>query len=404
MKITIIGLGYVGITSAACFLKLGHEVIGIEKNSSKINALLQDDIPITEPDISSLICDNKEFIRYKSSIDEDINNSDIVFICVGTPTDSDNTTDLSAIYSVFEELSHVVVSNLPIVIRSTVPIGTTTILSNMYDDLNLIFHPEFLREGSAVTDFFNPPKIVIGSQLPNNIDVFSELYNGIKAETFMVDYETAESIKYTDNIWHALKISFTNEISKCLSKKGACPHQVMKIFCTDKILNLSSYYMKPGFAYGGSCLEKDLSSFRNQFNSTNTPLLNSISVSNKALIDEFCNSIRNVGDVFVVDGITFKEFVDDLRRSPFVSICNFLLNNNKKVFVFDSNLNTVFGESKEILEELLTSENFYLNVDEINVDVHCIIKCHKNSHINYEIPYKKSYELFVGGNVAKNFL
>jgi GDP-mannose 6-dehydrogenase len=408
MKVSVVGLGYVGITTASCFLSMGFKITGIEKNDLKLKSLESDNIPITEPKVSELITYHKSNIDYKNIIDESINESDCVFVCVGTPTKENNETDLRAIFSVFTELDNCINNSIPIIIRSTVPIGTCNKLLSKHPKLNIIFHPEFLREGTAVDDFFNPPKIVYGSlKKSKEIDeLFKKLYKDFQAPFFQVSHETAESVKYANNIFHALKITFTNEISKCVVNEGANPNDVMEIFCSDKTLNLSPYYLKPGFAYGGSCLEKDLLSFKNQFSNQSLPLLDAITISNESTIKVFFKKIEPLSNTFIFDGLTFKEDVDDLRRSPYVTLCNYLLKNDNIVYVYDKNLLSVFGESKKILESLIENNNFFLNHEETitNASNGVVIRCHKNTHINSSIKCKYEFELFIGGDVKNIYL
>lgn len=410
MKIWIIGLGYVGITSAACLAKLGHNIIGVETNSSKVKALKTGKNSIVEPGIDDLLLDYSFNIDFKTCIDSGINNADIVLVAVGTPTREDGKTDLSFVNKVFDELNKYDI-NCPVLLRSTSPVGTTRDLSKTNKSVNIVFHPEFLREGTAIDDFFNPPKIVFGidKQLFNekNKDRLRNLYQDFSAEVFFVNWETSESVKYADNIFHALKVSFTNEIGRSVSTKGADPNEVMKIFCADKQLNISSYYLKPGFAYGGSCLEKDLSSFRTQFKNTKLPILDAISVSNEEVIHSFFKKVINKSDIFLIDGLTFKEDIDDLRRSPFVKLALYLLGERKYVYAYDTNIEEVYGESKAIRDDLLSYELFHLNNHEILENINSdalILKSHKKSHIlNFNDKNITTISLFPNENISEIF-
>lgn len=403
MKVAIIGLGYVGITSAACFAELGHAILGIEKNKSKINSLNNGHAGIIEPRIEELLSSSSNKIEVVDVIDGRINSADIIMIAVGTPTGETGTTDLTALNSVFRELSKYKPDS-PILIRSTCPIGTTRRMSKVYGMENLIFHPEFLREGTAVSDFFSPPKVVFGATDVSHKESLLALYNGIEAETHFVDWETAESVKYADNIFHALKVTFTNEVSMSVSKKGANPNKVMEIFCSDRQLNLSPYYMKPGFAYGGSCLEKDLSSFRTQFSSLSLPLLDAITTSNLSQINNLYNKIRDKGNLFVFNGLTFKENIDDLRRSPFVYLCKLLLKDGKKVYAYDSNILNVFGESLEVKTSLVEFENFFLNQNEGIGICDVYVNCHKTNHLNSPVTFEEKIDLYPNPNIEELYL
>ena len=408
MKVWIIGLGYVGITTAACLAKLGHHITGVEKNPSKVEALKAGKNSIVEPGIDELLSNHADRIDYKTTINDDITSADIILVAVGTPTNEDGTTDLSFVSQVFDELGQYDV-NCPVLLRSTSPIGTARKLSKKHASLEITFHPEFLREGTAVDDFFNPPKIVFGV----NEKTFHEkykasllnLYHDISAEVFFVNWETSESIKYADNIFHALKVSFANEIGRSVSTKGADPNEVMRIFCSDRQLNISPYYLKPGFAYGGSCLEKDLSSFRTQFNDIKLPIFEAISQSNEETIDTLFKKIIDKSDIFVIDGLTFKEDIDDLRRSPFVTLALRLLRKGKYVYAYDRNIEEVFGESKAIKDELLSYESFFLNEKDIIEDIRAdalFVKIQKKSHIiNFDANNIKTISLFPNQNISE---
>lgn len=403
MRIGIIGLGYVGITSLAAFARNRHSVVGYEVNQTKLELLEAGSTPISEPSVSDILRVNKDKISYRGDIDGSVNDLDCVLVCVGTPTDGNGITDLSAINAVVRELSCVCTSGVPIFIRSTCPIGTTRSLGTAYPSLNLSFHPEFLREGTAIDDFFNPPKIVLGIVDSGNLEaenILKGLYSGIEAERFLVSYEAAESVKYVDNMFHALKVVFTNEVSKVIANKNADPSVVMNIFRSDKQLNISGAYLTPGFAYGGSCLEKDLYSFRRQGKAHNLPLLNAITTSNEAAIQDFYEKITATGAIFILNGLSFKDATDDLRRSPFVTLAKKLLADGHDVICFDSNLTTCFGESLSILNELHQFERFSLNQGTApsNTDS-VLIRCHERSHYELDIKFKASYDLFFGGDI-----
>lgn len=407
MKLAIVGLGYVGITTAAAFSKLGHTIIGYENNIKKLATLTSGELPITEPEVGDILIENRERIYYREKIESNINEADLVFVSVGTPTSEAGETDLTALNGVMEELSRFGEIDLPIVIRSTIPIGLSRQYAVRYPNLNILFHPEFLREGTAVQDFFNPPKIVFGAgvqsdnQLRNLVDT---LYEGFDCPKFFVSYEAAESVKYADNIFHALKVAFTNEISKVVASKGADPREVMRIFRSDEQLNISPAYLKPGFAYGGSCLEKDLASFRTQAQNLNIPLLLSVTESNETIVNEFVGRIARQSDTFILNGLTFKEKVDDLRRSPFVSIAMRLLDLGNEVYAYDDNLETTFGESRQIFDRLLANPRFHINeACPAPSGNPIVVYCHRNRH-EYLVPsFVADYELFAGGDAGRNF-
>ena len=403
MKLGIVGLGYVGITSMAAFARDGHKLIGYEANQEKLDTLNAGAVPISEPKVGELIEQNFSQIEFRNKIDESVNTLDCLMICVGTPTDEFGKSDLSALKKVINELNKVSKCGIPIFIRSTIPIGTTSKLQNNYPQLNLNFHPEFLREGTAIADFFDPPKIILGIHKHGNSiaeKVFNELYAGFHSSKVKVSFEIAEAVKYVDNSFHALKVVFTNEVSKVIAKNNANPVEVMEIFRSDKRLNISEAYLKPGFAYGGSCLEKDLLSFCSQNKDQALPLLEAISVSNELVIDDFYKKVTKLGSSFIFNGLAFKENTDDLRRSPFVTLVIKLLNDGHNIFSFDENLTVCFGESLNILNKLLEYPNFHLNSTPDLYDQNSIlIRCHQKSHQYLPKSFSTSFDLFFGGNI-----
>ena len=400
MKIGVLGLGYVGITTTACFAKLGHEVVGIEINTDKLSLLRDGETTIVEPGISELLNNHSNRISYFSELVVD--NLECLFVCVGTPTGRDGRSDLSALHRCIGDLSNSEIS-CPIVIRSTIPIGTCETLSSMYPSLKFIFHPEFLREGSAVKDFFQPPMIVYGTDDANSEYCLDQLYKDFDVSKFVVGYGEAESVKYTSNIFHALKIVFTNEIAKSLTQHAVNPNTVMQIFMADKQLNVSNAYLKPGFAYGGSCLEKDLQSFISQNQNLTLPLLGAISVSNETLIQDFYLKIHEKSEVFILNGLTFKEGIDDLRRSPYVTLAIKLLEEGKSVHAYDDNLNKLFGENLDILKSLLSYRNFTANSLSNFVPEATVLFCHSKRHSILPAEYKEEYKLFPNDNIIANF-
>ena len=405
MKIAIIGLGYVGITSAAGLLDLGHQIVGYEKNLAKVETLKNGLFPIIEPEISDLFKEHCDRFAVLSALDLTLNTCDCIMVAVGTPTSETGQTSLTAMDSVIDCLADIVSTDVPIVLRSTIPIGTSRSYGEKYPGLNIVFHPEFLREGSAIKDFFNPPKIVFGvdGDVAEDVtEILSAIYPEFSSPEFYVTYESAESVKYADNIFHALKVAFTNEIVKAVTKKGADPIDVMSIFRSDRQLNISPVYLKPGFAYGGSCLEKDLYSFRYQNSDCKLPLLDSITTSNEDIIAEFYQKIKGLADTFVINGLTFKEGIDDLRRSPFVALTRMILQQGSRVHAYDDHLENVFGESLDILTELQDFPNFSLN-DKISMsaDDVLVIYSHKEKHSELDEMYLSDFDLFVGGEIAK---
>ncbi|OAH06917.1 GDP-mannose 6-dehydrogenase [Rhodobacteraceae bacterium SB2] len=399
MNIGIIGLGYVGITTAACLSKLGHTIYGYEVNAPKCDALARGENVIVEPGVTELLIENSNSINFKFALGEE--NLDVIFVCVGTPTNENGETDLSFLHKSLEELAHSNI-NVPIVLRSTIPIGTCSEMKQRYKNLDIYFHPEFLREGTAVKDFFNPPVIVVGVDGINSevrAKIILQIYQDFVCEKFVVSTATAESIKYASNTFHALKVCFANEVSKGVSKFGVNPNEVLRIFRADSQLNISEAYLKPGFAYGGSCLEKDLTSFVSQCRSAELPLLKAISVSNDTIIEEFYYKVTNLGEKFIVNGLSFKENIDDLRKSPFVTLVKKLLSDKKYVYAYDDNLENIYGENRTILDHLNKHPNFQLNRTFPSKEKPITIYCHNKRHNLTPENLDPDYCLFPSENI-----
>lgn len=356
MKISIFGLGYVGAVSAGCLAKDGHQVIGVDPNQTKVDLINKGTTPIIENDIGEIIAANVESGRLRATTDvrDTVLNSEISLICVGTPSQLNGNLDLSYVRRVCEEIGaalkdknefHVVVGRstmLPGSMRSVV-IPTLEAYSGKKAgvDFGVCINPEFLREGTAVYDYFNPPKTVIGESDSRAGDLLLELYKNMNAPMIRTDIETAEMVKYTDNNWHALKVVFANEIGNISKALGIDGHKVMEIFCKDTKLNLSSYYMKPGFAFGGSCLPKDVRAltYKGKSLDLELPVLNAIMPSNQHQIEKAIEMItgknnRKVG----ILGFAFKAGTDDLRESPIVDVIEYLIGKGYELKLFDKNV------------------------------------------------------------------
>ena len=357
MKISIFGLGYVGAVSAGCLAKDGHQVIGVDPNQTKVDLINSGTSPIIENDLGEIIADNVENGRLRATTDvrDTVLNSEISLICVGTPSQLNGNLDLSYVRRVCEEIGtvledkndfHVVVGRstmLPGSMRSVV-IPTLEAYSGKKAgvDFGVCNNPEFLREGTAVYDYFNPPKTVIGESDTHAGDLLLELYKNMNAPLIRTDIETAEMVKYTDNNWHALKVVFANEIGNISKALGIDGHKVMEIFCKDTKLNLSPYYMKPGFAFGGSCLPKDVRAltYKGKSLDLELPVLNAIMPSNQRQIEKAIEMItgknhRKVG----ILGFAFKAGTDDLRESPIVDVIEYLIGRGYELKLYDKNVN-----------------------------------------------------------------
>lgn len=369
MKISIFGLGYVGAVSAACFAKEGHLVVGVDSAQTKVDLINRGLTPIIEKDVAELIEAATAQGQLRATIDarDAVLNSEISLICVGTPSQLNGSLDLRYVRRVCEEIGlalkektsfHVVVN------RSTVLPGTMNeaVIPTLEEksskragvDFGACVNPEFLREGTAVHDFHNPPKTVIGATDPRSESMVAELYARLDVPLIRTDIRTAEMVKYTDNVWHALKIGFANEIGNLCKAQGIDSHRVMEVFCADTKLNLSSYYLKPGFAFGGSCLPKDVRAltYRAKRLDVEVPILNAILPSNDKQVERGLAMILSKGHRRVgVLGYSFKAGTDDLRESPMVEIVERLLGKGYDLRLYDRNVNlaALTGANRDFL-------------------------------------------------------
>lgn len=357
MKISIFGLGYVGAVSAGCLAADGHEVIGVDPNRTKVDLINQGTTPIIEKDIGEMIAATVKsgHLRATADVRDAVFGSDMSLICVGTPSQLNGNLDLSHVRKVCQEIGaaiaekdtfHVVVARstmLPGSMRSLV-IPTLEAASGKVAgvDFGVCNNPEFLREGTAVYDYYNPPKTVIGESDEKAGALLVQLYEKMDAPLVRTDVETAEMVKYTDNTWHAVKVAFANEIGNICKAVGIDGHKVMEIFCQDTKLNLSPYYMKPGFAFGGSCLPKDVRAltYKARTLDLDLPLLNSILPSNQKQVEKGVKMIVDKGARKVgILGFSFKAGTDDLRESPLVDVIEYLLGKGYELKLYDKNVN-----------------------------------------------------------------
>ena len=373
MKISIMGMGYVGVVSAACLVRDGHHVMGIDPVQSKIDDLAQGRAPIKEPAVSELLAAGYEAGRLSASTDpaDGIKNVDMVWVCVGTPSSIEEGIDLSHVEAVMKQIGSEMEntgSRPLIVLRSTVLPGTMANLviptlektSGLKSglDFNAVFHPEFLRESTAVDDFDGPPKIVVGEAVPGAGDRLMKLYEPFDAPKYRVSLGEAEMVKYCDNLFHALKVTFANEVGAIAHSAGIDARRVAEVFCSDTKLNISPHYLRPGFAYGGSCLPKDLRAILRYatIQSIPTPMLQGILESNKAQVEAFVARVcackhRTVGLV----GLAFKSNTDDMRESPYVEVAKRLIGEGVKLRIFDPavHVDNLIGANKVMVEAAL---------------------------------------------------
>ena len=356
--ITIIGLGYVGCVVSACLSKLGYKIIGVDKDSSKVDKINKGVPTIVEDSISEMIKIgvNENSISAVSNIFESISSSSCTFLCVNTPNKETGELNHEFLFEAARELAQQLKINSSyhlVVIRSTVSPGTGNLVERIIEkesglkphkDFDVISNPEFLREGSAVKDFYDPGMTVLGiteNLNPIGLKYIEDIYSQINAPIIRTQREVGESIKYVSNSWHAVKISFANEIAKIFSKLGVDPHELMNLFCQDNKLNISEKYLKPGFAYGGSCLPKDTLGLLSlgKINNIKTPLLQGTIDCNNDVIDNAIQLIesQNISQIAFF-GLSFKENTDDLRGSTLVRLANFLIAKKFDVSFFDKNV------------------------------------------------------------------
>ncbi|UZS00189.1 UDP-glucose dehydrogenase family protein [Chondrinema litorale] len=368
MKISIFGLGYVGAVSCACFAKEGHQIIGVDVNEHKVDLINKGKSPIVEKDLDEFIAEGnkKSLLKATTDVDYAINNSEISIICVGTPSQINGNIDLSYIYKVCVQIGEALKTKNEyhtIVIRSTVVPGTVKQCIDIIEDnsgkkhiesFGLGSNPEFLREGTAIYDFWNPPYTIIGIESEKSKNMLKELYKSINAPLYTLKPEESEMIKYANNNFHAVKITFANEIGNICKELGVDGHVVMDIVAKDKKLNLSNYYMKPGFAFGGSCLPKDVRglNYRAKILDVKTPLLNSLIDSNEIQIQRGLQLIYNTGKRKIgILGFAFKAGTDDLRESPMITLIETLIGKGFNVSLYDANvlLSKLMGKNKDFI-------------------------------------------------------
>ncbi len=369
MRLSIFGLGYVGAVSAGCLANDNHDVLGVDPNSTKVDLINRGLPPIIEKDIGDMIASSVAAgrLRATTNVVEATNATDVSLICVGTPSQLNGNLDLSYVRRVCEEIGaalkekrgfHVVVARstmLPGTMRNIViPALEAASGKRAGIDFGVCNNPEFLREGTAVYDYCNPPKTVIGESDTRAGDVLVQLYEKMAAPLIRTDIETAEMVKYTDNTWHALKVAFANEIGNLSKALGIDGHRVMEIFCQDTKLNLSPYYMKPGFAFGGSCLPKDVRALAYKARSLDLdlPVLNAILPSNQRQVEKGIKMIVDKGRRKVgILGFSFKAGTDDLRESPLVEVIEHLIGKGYELRLYDRNVNlaALTGANKDYI-------------------------------------------------------
>lgn len=378
MNVTVFGLGYVGTVTATCLAARGHRVVGVDVNLDKVDAVNSGRSPVVESGLNELLAGavNSGALAATASVSDGLEASDLSIVCVGTPSAPNGSTDLSYVRRVIGEIGAVLAgSDRPhtVVVRSTVPPGTVDgVVAPLLEaasgrvvgtDLHVAMCPEFLREGSSVADFFAPPFLVIGGSEPA-VDAVAGLFEFVDCSVEVVPIRAAESIKYACNAFHALKVSFANELSRLYRMLDVDSRRVMEVFVQDRQLNISPAYLRPGFAFGGSCLPKDLRSllYLGRMHSVDLPLLQASLTSNDILVREVADRI-----LFAIDsaggtnrrvallGLSFKQNTDDLRESPNVTLAEILIGKGLEVSVHDPlvNLAKLTGTNLSYIRERL---------------------------------------------------
>ncbi|MBB2495644.1 GDP-mannose 6-dehydrogenase [Aquipseudomonas ullengensis] len=383
MRISIFGLGYVGAVCAGCLSARGHEVVGVDISAQKIDLINQGKSPIVEPGLEALLQQGLSNGRLRGTTDvaAAVRDTEVSFICVGTPSKKNGDLELDYIEGVCREIGFALrdkAGRHTVVVRSTVLPGTAqnVVLPILEDcsgkkagvDFGLAVNPEFLRESTAIKDYDFPPMTVIGEFDTASGDLLASIYEELDAPIIRKTIEVAEMIKYTCNVWHAAKVTFANEIGNIAKAVGVDGREVMDVICQDHKLNLSKYYMKPGFAFGGSCLPKDVRALNYRASSldVDTPLIGSLMRSNTAQVQNAFDMIAGYDKRKVaLLGLSFKAGTDDLRESPLVELAEMLIGKGFDLSIFDSNVEyaRVYGANKDYIESKIPHVSSLLNSD-----------------------------------------
>jgi GDP-mannose 6-dehydrogenase len=371
--IAVVGLGYVGAVTAACLAELGHTVVGVDVDRQKVDEIEAGRSPIIEPRLDELVAEGRKSGRLQVTTDlaSALHACNVVMVCVGTPARSDGTVNLEHVERVSAEIGRDLAHTnkfVAVIFRSTVPPGTVdgqlrSVLERESSlradhDFGVAMAPEFLREGSGVADFFEPPFIVAGVRDDRTLAIITDLFAGLERQTQALSIEQAESLKYACNAFHALKITFANEVGRLLGAVGVDARDVMRVFCEDERLNISTAYLRPGFAFGGSCLPKDMRALMHlaRVHDVETPVLAGILRSNESHLRL---AVRRVLDAEARDvallGLSFKPETDDLRESPYVELAETLVGKGVRLRIYDPIVNPerLIGANRRYIESHL---------------------------------------------------
>ena len=387
MRVSVFGLGYVGSVSAAAFAADGHDVVGVDVNAAKVQAINEGRSPIVEPGLDDLLQRGAAERRLRATTDtgEAVHATDLSLICVGTPSRKNGSLDLTYLERVCEQIGEALAGKDDyhvVVVRSTVLPGTThgvvipalerTSGKKYGEGFGVAVNPEFLREGTALRDFRQPPLTLVGHNHAADAAPAKALYASIDAPLFSTSIRVAEMMKYTSNAWHAVKVVFANEIGNLCKRVGVDSHEVMDIFCQDEKLNLSPYYLKPGFAFGGSCLPKDVRAlqYRAKELDLELPMIGAVLDSNRMQVQHAIDRIIDTGKKKIgLLGFSFKAGTDDLRESPMVILAEALLGKGYQLCIYDRNVSLarLVGANKQYINEQIPhlSQHLCDSIDEV---------------------------------------
>lgn len=369
-SISVFGLGYVGCVSAACFAKQGHRVVGVDVSQSKVDMVNAGTSTIVEEGIAELLTEVHAagYLRATTDVPDAVRSSDVSLVCVGTPSRPNGSIDLRYIERVAEQIGQALrdkTTHHTVVIRSTVMPGTIDgVVIPAIERASgkqhgagfaVLSNPEFLREGTSIKDFFDPPFTLIGTHDDVHAIPLVQLYGGVDAPMHMVAVPVAEMVKYACNCFHGLKVGFANEIGNLCKAMSIDSHEVMRLFCEDKKLNISTAYLRPGFAFGGSCLPKDLRAVvhRGRVEDVPMPILEGVLRSNQRQIERAFHMVQAAGSRRIgVLGLAFKAGTDDLRESPIVALIEMLIGKGFQVAIYDRDVSqaNLIGSNREYIE------------------------------------------------------
>jgi GDP-mannose 6-dehydrogenase len=375
MKVAVFGLGYVGTVTAACLAANGHEVWGVDVDELKVESINAGRSPVVEPGLKELVEGARAsgLLHATTSARQAVASGDVSLLCVGTPSSPQGGTNLGYVHRVVEDLALALTeTEAPasgfhcVVMRSTVPPGTVESIGHSLESevvgcgrrIGVAMCPEFLREGTGISDFYNPPYTVIGTNDTRVADVVGRLFAFIERPQRIVDIRTAEALKYACNAFHAAKVTFANELGRLFQRLDIDSRHVMQLFCEDDQLNISSRYLRPGFAFGGSCLPKDLRSLLHiaRMESLDLPLLSGTLASNRLSITDVVDQVvAGQGRSVAMLGLSFKADSDDLRESPYVELAETLLGKGFDLRIYDPIVNpsALIGTNREYVTHRL---------------------------------------------------